>query len=173
MAAHRIVFANEKGGSGKSTSAVHVAVALAAMGRSVAVLDLDTRQRTLGRYLDNRAATIQREGVALAMPACDTFDPAKGVRIEARLDAMAEEVDFLVVDTPGRDDDHVRAAISSADTLVTPISARPSIARIQVSRSALSAQFEFAGRSINSTTKCWLVIRAVRAVVMRRGPDWG
>jgi chromosome partitioning protein len=87
----------------------------------VAAIDLDTRQRTLGRYLDNRAATIAREGLALPMPAYETFDAATGVAVEARLDAMAEGVDFLVVDTPGRDDDHVRAAISSADTLVTPI----------------------------------------------------
>ena len=67
MTAHRIVFANEKGGSGKSTTAVHVAVALAAMGRKVAALDLDTRQRTLARYLDNRAALIKRDGLTLAM----------------------------------------------------------------------------------------------------------
>src|SRR5690606_6398351 len=51
---HFIVFANEKGGTGKSTTAVHSAVALAAAGRRVAAVDLDTRQRTLGRYLDNR-----------------------------------------------------------------------------------------------------------------------
>ncbi len=121
MAAHRIVFANEKGGSGKSTTAVHVAVALAAMGRRVAGLDLDTRQRTLGRYLDNRAATMRREGVMLPLPVHDTFDPAKGSTIEARMDAMAEGMDFLVVDTPGRDDEHVRVAVSTADTLVTPI----------------------------------------------------
>ena len=56
MTAHRIIFANEKGGSGKSTSAVHTAVALAARGRKVAALDLDTRQRTMARYLDNRVA---------------------------------------------------------------------------------------------------------------------
>ena len=58
-APHFLVFANEKGGTGKSTTAVHSAVALAAQGRKVAALDLDTRQRTLGRYLDNRAATMR------------------------------------------------------------------------------------------------------------------
>jgi len=121
MVAHRIIFANEKGGSGKSTSAVHVAVALAAKGHRVAALDLDTRQRTLGRYLDNRTALAQRDGLTLAMPEHDTFDPAKGIAIEDRLNAMAEEADFLIVDTPGRDDDYVRNAISTADTLVTPI----------------------------------------------------
>jgi chromosome partitioning protein len=121
MAAHRIVFANEKGGSGKSTTAVHAAVALAARGATVAAIDLDTRQRTLGRYLDNRAATMQREGLDLPLPTHETFDPGKGAALEARLDALADAADFLVIDTPGRDDEHVRVAISSADTLVTPI----------------------------------------------------
>jgi chromosome partitioning protein len=121
MAAHRIVFANEKGGSGKSTTAVHVAVALCAMGRRVAGLDMDTRQRTFGRYLDNRTAIMKREGRALAQPHHETFDPARSAPIEERLAAMAEDVDFLVVDTPGRDDPDTRVAISTADTLVTPI----------------------------------------------------
>lgn len=61
---HFVVFANEKGGTGKSTTAVHSAVALAAAGRRVAALDLDSRQRTLGRYLDNRAASIEQIGRA-------------------------------------------------------------------------------------------------------------
>jgi len=121
MVAHRIIFANEKGGSGKSTSAVHTAVALAAKGHRVAALDLDTRQRTLGRYLDNRVALIQRDNLDLPMPVYDTFDPAKRIAIQDRLDALAQDTDFLIVDTPGRDDDHVRVAISTADTLVTPI----------------------------------------------------
>ena len=121
MVAHRIIFANEKGGSGKSTSAVHTAVALAAKGHKVAALDLDTRQRTLGRYLDNRTAIAQRDGLVLAMPVYDTFDPAGNISIEDRLNSMAEGADFLIVDTPGRDDDYVRSAISTADTLVTPI----------------------------------------------------
>ena len=71
---HVIVFANEKGGTGKSTTAVHVAIALAAKGARVACFDLDHRQRTVGRYLDNRAATIKRTGSALPMPVHDTHD---------------------------------------------------------------------------------------------------
>ena len=57
---HFIVFANEKGGTGKSTTAVHTAIALAATGHSVAALDLDSRQRTMTRYLENRDATMRR-----------------------------------------------------------------------------------------------------------------
>jgi chromosome partitioning protein len=120
-APHFIIFANEKGGTGKSTTAVHSAVALAAAGRKVAALDLDTRQRTLGRYLDNRVETVKRLGVELPMPAYDTFDPDKGEPIDAVIDRLAEGMDVLVVDTPGRDDPDARKAMLRADTLVTPI----------------------------------------------------
>ena len=120
-AAHLIVFANEKGGSGKSTTAVHVAVALAAAGRRVAAIDLDTRQRTLARYMENRAATARRQAVELPMPVAETFDPDKGHHINDRIDALAADAEIVVIDTPGRDDVHARAAIERADTLVTPI----------------------------------------------------
>ena len=61
---HFIVFANEKGGTGKSTTAVHTAIALAASGHRVGALDLDSRQRTMTRYLENRDATIAPAGEA-------------------------------------------------------------------------------------------------------------
>jgi chromosome partitioning protein len=118
---HFIVFANEKGGTGKSTTAVHSAVALAAAGRSVAAIDLDTRQRTLGRYLDNRAATIERLGKELPMPVYRTFDPAEDDDLANQLDRLASDAEIVVIDTPGRDDPYARAAMLRADTLVTPI----------------------------------------------------
>jgi chromosome partitioning protein len=118
---HFITFANEKGGTGKSTTAVHSAVALAAQGRKVAALDLDTRQRTLGRYLDNRAASIARLGLDLPMPVYDTFDPAKSESLDEVIARISEGAEFVVIDTPGRDDPHARAAMVRADTLVTPI----------------------------------------------------
>ena len=120
-APHIIVFANEKGGTGKSTTAVHTAVALAAGGRRVAAIDLDTRQRTLGRYLDNRTAYAGRAGLDLPMPVYETFDPAEGIEIDAQIDRLGDGSEILVVDTPGRDDPHARAAMLRADTLVTPI----------------------------------------------------
>jgi chromosome partitioning protein len=120
-APHFIVFANEKGGTGKSTTAVHTAVALAAAGRRVAAIDLDTRQRTLGRYLDNRIATVRRMGIDLPMPAYETFDPAKDDNLGAQLDRLGADAEIVVVDTPGRDDPYAREAMLRADTLVTPI----------------------------------------------------
>jgi chromosome partitioning protein len=121
IAPHVLTFANEKGGTGKSTTAVHVAVALAAQGRSVAALDLDSRQRTLGRYLDNRLATVRRLGLELPMPAHDTFDPARGESFDDAMARVGAGSDFLIIDTPGRDDPYARQAIVQADTLVTPI----------------------------------------------------
>ena len=54
VSAHVIVLGNEKGGSGKSTTAMHVAVALLQAGQRVATIDLDSRQRSFTHYVDNR-----------------------------------------------------------------------------------------------------------------------
>lgn len=120
-APHRIVFANEKGGTGKSTTAVHVAIALAYQGAKVAAIDLDPRQRTLHRYLENRAETEKRRAIELPNARFAVF---QGETIE-ELDALAEELgqgmDFLLFDTPGRDDPFARHAATGADTLVTPL----------------------------------------------------
>lgn len=118
---HVIVFANEKGGTGKSTTAVHVAIALAAKGARVAALDLDHRQRTLGRYLDNRAATMKRMGRDLPMPRHATHDGESHDRFNELLAELSADADFLVIDTPGRDDPFARIAVTNADTLVTPM----------------------------------------------------
>src|SRR6266403_3896769 len=66
--AHVLVIGNEKGGSGKSTTALHIAVALLGEGARVATLDLDARQGTLGRYIENRGAYAQRKAAELSMP---------------------------------------------------------------------------------------------------------
>jgi chromosome partitioning protein len=118
---HFVVFANEKGGTGKSTTAVHTAVALAASGHRVAALDLDGRQRTLTRYLENRAATIRRLEVDLPQPAFEVLEEHSDAGLDAALARLSAGVDVIVVDTPGRDDDVARAAILKADTLVTPM----------------------------------------------------
>jgi chromosome partitioning protein len=118
---HFIVFANEKGGTGKSTTAVHTAVALAASGHRVGALDLDQRQRTMTRYLDNRSATIKRLDVALPQPVYEVLEQHDDAGLEAALARLSAKADVIVVDTPGRDDPIARAAILTADTLVTPM----------------------------------------------------
>ena len=118
---HFVVFANEKGGTGKSTTAVHTAVALAAMGKSVAAIDLDSRQRTMTRYFENRAKTVDRIGKSLVQPAFEVLEELSEARLAAAIDRLGESADVIVIDTPGRDDAVARAAILMADTLVTPM----------------------------------------------------
>ena len=118
---HRITFANEKGGTGKSTTAVHVAVALAFSGKSVVAFDLDHRQRTMDRYFENRAATAARRGIELPSAASHVVEGGSAADFEALIQREAAGADFIVVDTPGRDDPLARHAAAETDTLVTPM----------------------------------------------------
>ena len=118
---HFIVFANEKGGTGKSTTAVHTAVALAATGRRVAALDLDSRQRTMTRYLENRDATMRRLSADLPQARYEVLEDQAEGPFEAAIERLSRDADVVVIDTPGRDDALARAAILKADTLVTPM----------------------------------------------------
>lgn len=122
--AHHVVLGNEKGGSGKSTTAMHIAVALAHAGFAVGVVDLDSRQSTVARYIENRTAFARRRGVELVMPqvaVIPDIDPeADRAALRARLGEWAG-LDFIVVDTPGRDSPLARAALAAADTVVTPM----------------------------------------------------
>jgi chromosome partitioning protein len=118
---HFIVFANEKGGTGKSTTAVHTAVALAATGHRVAALDLDSRQRTMTRYLENRDATMRRLNTQLPHASYRVFEGDSVEGLDLALRELSADADVIVIDTPGRDDPIARAAILKADTLVTPM----------------------------------------------------
>lgn len=130
--AHVLVIANEKGGSGKSTTALHIAVALMSDGVRVGTLDLDARQATLSRYLENRAAYAKRSGVALPMPVHavvrvstlpdrEAAEADEKARFEAALEPALLAADFVIVDTPGSDTHLSRLALTWADTLLTPL----------------------------------------------------
>jgi chromosome partitioning protein len=118
---HFIVFANEKGGTGKSTTAVHTAIALAASGHRVAALDLDSRQRTMTRYLENRDATMRRLDTELPQATFQVLEEQSEEALSAAIARLSQDADVIVIDTPGRDDAIARAAILKADTLVTPM----------------------------------------------------
>ena len=96
---HRIVFANEKGGTGKSTPAGHVAVALAYQGARVAAIDLDHRQRTMDRYFENRDETARRRKISLPTAACAVFSGGDEAALEEKARELAEDADFLIFDT--------------------------------------------------------------------------
>ncbi|ODT90469.1 MAG: ATPase [Sphingobium sp. SCN 64-10] len=118
---HLVVFANEKGGTGKSTTCVHTAVALAAQGVSAAVIDLDHRQRTVARYLENRAATASRRGIDLPAPAYSVYAGDSTAGLNEAIAQAALEASVVIIDTPGRDDPIARYAATCANTLVTPM----------------------------------------------------
>jgi len=130
--AHVIVLGNEKGGSGKSTTAMHLVVALIKSGFRVASVDTDSRQRSLTRYIENRARWARRSGLELELPAHYVVKLGAGevVReIEAEeftayvdiILKIEREFDFVVVDTPASDSYLMRLSHSMADTLITPI----------------------------------------------------
>ncbi len=126
--AHIVVVGNEKGGSGKSTIAMHIAVALIKSGQSVATIDLDSRQRSFTQYIENRRAWAERVGRDLQIPShlCvgENDYPKDAAGCEAladAVDALAQTHGFIVVDTPGHDSDLTRLAHSIADTIVTPL----------------------------------------------------
>lgn len=130
--AHIIVMGNEKGGTGKSTTCMHVATALARMGHRVGALDLDLRQRSFARYIENRRAFVAREARALPcpdyrdLPEVDaaSLDPGENPydhRLSVAVAALETEVDFIVIDCPGSHTRLSQVAHSLADTLVTPL----------------------------------------------------
>ena len=98
-APYRIVFANEKGGTGKSTTAVHVAIALAYQGARVAAIDLDSRQRTMHRYFENRAETQRRRGITLPGATFVVYEGASTDELDAMAETLAADHDF--VERPG------------------------------------------------------------------------
>ena len=121
--AHIIVVGNEKGGSGKSTTSMHIATALARMGHRVGALDLDVRQRSFGRYLENRIAFVAREGIALPTPTLAELPrDVEGVDpLSAAVGGLDPEHDFIVIDCPGSHTRLSQMAHTLADTLVTPM----------------------------------------------------
>jgi chromosome partitioning protein len=132
VSAHVIVTGNEKGGSGKSTTAMHVAVALLNVGQRVATIDLDSRQKSFTHYVDNRRAWARHAGIDLKVPVhfCVAqgstlkLDENEAIEFAGFADAVGaveQSHDFVVVDTPGIDSYLTRLAHSMADTLITPL----------------------------------------------------
>ncbi|ABI75406.1 conserved hypothetical protein [Hyphomonas neptunium ATCC 15444] len=127
-----IVIGNEKGGAGKSTVSIHLSVALLRTGKKVGVIDLDVRQRSLTRYLENRVRWAQNTGATLVMPEIvrveasqerdlDRAEAEESERFQSGLARLKQTCDFILIDAPGGDTFLSRTAHRRADTLITPL----------------------------------------------------
>jgi chromosome partitioning protein len=177
--AHVIVLGNEKGGSGKSTTAMHVIVALLKSGARVASIDTDGRQRSLTRYVENRAGWAQQTGVELELPTHFTVPRAEGELVadveDREFRAFAEAVsrteygfDYVVVDTAGSNTYLMRVSHAMADTLITPINDSfidfDVLGRIDPTTFAVTAPSHYA--------ELVLEARRQRQLVDQRVTDW-
>ena len=128
---HVIVLGNEKGGSGKSTAAMHITVALLKAGYRVAAIDLDMRQRSFSRYIENRKVFAEKKSADIVFPVLPRVEPSS---IDSREEARRQETEnftrtlqtladchFVVIDCPGADTHLSRLAHAHADTIVTPL----------------------------------------------------
>ncbi|MCY4414081.1 MAG: AAA family ATPase [Alphaproteobacteria bacterium] len=127
-----IVIGNEKGGSGKSTTAMHVAVALLSLKYKVACVDVDAQQGTLTRYIENRSKTKDKNGQPLLMPSSYILETSKADMVskaheeeertaESFMNDTLKKYDFVVIDTPGYNQHLSRIVHKWADTLITPL----------------------------------------------------
>jgi len=130
--AHVIVLANEKGGSGKTTTAMHVVTSLLKAGQRVASIDADSRQKSLTHYVANRRRWAKKTGVPLELPNHHAIERASGPSVDeneasefaafaAAVNGVENTHDFVVVDTPATDSYLMRLAHAMADTLITPL----------------------------------------------------
>ena len=116
-----ITFANPKGGSGKTTSAMLLAEQIAISGGRVAVLDLDPNANILAWAQARRA---QGREIPFAVHA----RPQAEETVEL-IDSIGEEADYLIVDLEGSKDQIVTFALSRTDLCVIPLDGSPMEAR--------------------------------------------
>lgn len=127
-----VVVGNEKGGSGKTTIAMHLAIGLLQRGAAVGAVDLDSHQQSLSRYLDNRQMWCRDNDVALAAPEHRLIEQSsqdsRSAAYQQDLGALQEELaalgsrcDIILLDCPAGDGSLSRAAHSLADVLITPL----------------------------------------------------
>ncbi len=113
-----ITVAQQKGGSGKTTVAAHLAVAFMLGGKSVGLLDVDPQGR-LGEWFERRERTLGEEDVGLVFRTASGW----GARREAK--QLARDHDIVVVDTPPKSDLEMRPAIEMADLVAVPVQPTP------------------------------------------------
>lgn len=115
MAGQVITVAQQKGGSGKTTTAVNLGVGLAALGHRVAFIDLDP-QGSLGRWFMTRAEMHPERVGGMDFATSSAW----GISYEVR--KMTSDYDFVIVDTPPKADSDLRPALRVAQLVLVPVS---------------------------------------------------
>jgi chromosome partitioning protein len=177
---------------------MHIAVALLRDGARVGTIDVDARQGTFTRYIENRRAWAAAKGLGTPLPEHRPVPPsAMASRPEAeadeqaRLDAAFAELlpicDYIVADTPGSDTFLSRHAHTYADTLVTPLNdsfvdldllARVDPETLKVVRPSIYAETVWKQRQLRAMSGGkpvdWLVMRnRLSALAARNKRDMG
>lgn len=120
---HIIVLGSGKGGTGKSTTAMHLIASLLYRGDRVGSIDLDNFQCTLSRYIANRELINCQKNLDLPvsnhLSMADWEFDAKS--LDAQISRLARSCHYVVIDTPGSHSDLSLNAHAWADTLITPI----------------------------------------------------
>jgi chromosome partitioning protein len=111
-----VALAQQKGGAGKSTVAANLAVALAANGARVALLDTDPQQ-SLARWWEERAH--QRKAIPLS------FETPAGWRIPTAIDRLKRDHAFILLDTAPHAETEAKIAIRAADLVLLPMQPSP------------------------------------------------
>jgi chromosome partitioning protein len=149
---HRIVLTSSKGGTGKTTTALNLAVALAERGLNTVVVDLDP-QGAIGLFLAQEdtgwggLAEVMISGTpatevlkATSLPTLQILprgriDPVDTCEYELRLhsgdvlghalDAIDDGIDYMVIDTPSGLGPVTRAALKVGSFALLPLQAEP------------------------------------------------
>lgn len=145
-----ISFANPKGGSGKTTSAMLLAEQIARAGARVAVLDLDPNANIVA-WSDER----RRENKGMPF---DVFGrPGAAEETVALLDDMATRYDYVIVDLEGSKDQIVTFALARTDLCIIPLDG-----------SAMEARQAAAAVSLVQTTSRMIRQRIAYALLFTR-----
>jgi chromosome partitioning protein len=110
--AHIITIAQQKGGAGKTTLAVNLAVAFAKQNQRVAILDTDP-QGSLGRWFMTRREIMEDPGLDFATAS------AWGVGYEC--EKLSKINDIVIIDTPPKVDSDLKPALREADLILVPV----------------------------------------------------